>query len=973
MPRTARKPRAEWPTCYADPIRGQAFFDGTFIETDSINDPRADRVLPILVEEQILMSRLMRLRLRQLLRGRRSDLRVLDVGTGSGVFAIVAAQEGCTVVAIDSSARACQFARANIGRQAKIGLAEDETQLGPGKILVRHERFEDLVARGAGEFDVVVLSPPYNPTFPGLAGRVATHASAGELGQDVYEAQIRLVPRVLAQDGVCIGNHMTTISGSAVKGEEMKLSAIFPRLIREGRLTMAAPLEELFGPHNLLVMPILPEVFGVARFLARQYERMRASADAPPGLDDYLSSVGKGAAYFALVYFEVRRHGVSESACAELPWPSGDSLPVHGMRWEDRAWLHAMIVENTAPPCLTPLPVFMSHMEAQGGMGDEPAKDIRRRDQKAIFDLLDKAMQILPYGKYFSVIFIDTAPVYPDPEQLGLSVMPQMCRVWFRGKASVRSDYEPGIRLRTALLAGWLKTTRALQRSRTGPFSHPAFTGEARFRGVPGKRYWPFVVETTIPPPDVRAESPVEQVARQALADEIGLPPGQWDPEIHLLMQKDGVYGRGGFCSKDGIAASLLEQLQAAPFGASAEALQTRLKAAGELGDAGPRPQASDDWPEGEDLVACQMAMHRAINAEFAHTMSAIGAPHATQTSVLFGLPIASLYVEPDPETPLPPGYLPRDYAGGAWIYFGIEGETSPAHEFYARELAQLVWTLHSAMYGQLARESQISQTQKRTEAAIYHELPKYIGGLSYRISRHNDQLEAARRQLASLPGAPDLPPTLGTPDELAVIAMYALARGDKVLKEMPRDLADKLAGGLTAENVREMVDRVAWPASREWLLQSWHAVPDCPGTAHVRQQVEQSVNGREFCEISVEVEAALGTPSPLERSGLYPSLLIATEFLLRLAVLHRCSSAAGALSSGEATAVRLMVRDSRREVGLVLDAFPAIDEVRFDDLLKGLRDELEPFLATKAVWDVDLSKLRTPTSAQLRITPPRS
>src|SRR5437762_8391941 len=101
-----------WRVCEVDPARGFASFDDLEIRTDRMTDPRWDRVLPIFEDEQVLLTRLFEDRLvpGQL---------VLDVGTGSGVFAIWAAKKGrCRVIAVDVSPRAIQFARSNAKRNS---------------------------------------------------------------------------------------------------------------------------------------------------------------------------------------------------------------------------------------------------------------------------------------------------------------------------------------------------------------------------------------------------------------------------------------------------------------------------------------------------------------------------------------------------------------------------------------------------------------------------------------------------------------------------------------------------------------------------------------------------------------------------------------------------------------------------------------------------------------------------------------
>jgi methylase of polypeptide subunit release factors len=106
--------KPDWPPCFADSYRGIAFFDGITIETDKIEDPRYDRVLSIMKEEQVLMCRQMARKLTTLNHSKNRPLLALDVGTGSGVFAIYSAKHcNCKVLALDISPRALRFARNN--------------------------------------------------------------------------------------------------------------------------------------------------------------------------------------------------------------------------------------------------------------------------------------------------------------------------------------------------------------------------------------------------------------------------------------------------------------------------------------------------------------------------------------------------------------------------------------------------------------------------------------------------------------------------------------------------------------------------------------------------------------------------------------------------------------------------------------------------------------------------------------------
>ena len=200
----------DWPLCWVYPERGIAFFDEVFIEADPITNPRWDRVLPVLEEEQVFMCRQMQ----PLLKNMGGGL-VLDVGTGSGVFAIWAAKHGYRVLAIDINARALRNAEQN-ARANRITICDNLEALQNGSICFALERFDKRWVEKKEElFDIVFLSPPYNPTCPGVLP--AQHASAGEDGQECFQKQIELVPGVLKKGGFCVGNQMTPIHGQEIQ------------------------------------------------------------------------------------------------------------------------------------------------------------------------------------------------------------------------------------------------------------------------------------------------------------------------------------------------------------------------------------------------------------------------------------------------------------------------------------------------------------------------------------------------------------------------------------------------------------------------------------------------------------------------------------------------------------------------------------------------------------------------------------
>jgi release factor glutamine methyltransferase len=77
----------------------------------------------------------------------RPGSRVLDMGTGSGVSALLAARAGSEVVAVDINPEAVECARANAERN---GLAEAIT-------LVHGDLFQGV----EGDFDLIIFDPPF--------------------------------------------------------------------------------------------------------------------------------------------------------------------------------------------------------------------------------------------------------------------------------------------------------------------------------------------------------------------------------------------------------------------------------------------------------------------------------------------------------------------------------------------------------------------------------------------------------------------------------------------------------------------------------------------------------------------------------------------------------------------------------------------------------------------------------------------
>lgn len=109
--------------------------------------------------------------------------RVLDMGTGSGVNAVLAAAGAREVVAVDINPHALNVARDNAARN---GVAD--------KVAVRHS---DIFSNVEGVFNLIVFDPPFRWFTP----RDLLEAAATDAGYSAMTRFFRHARRHLAEDG----------------------------------------------------------------------------------------------------------------------------------------------------------------------------------------------------------------------------------------------------------------------------------------------------------------------------------------------------------------------------------------------------------------------------------------------------------------------------------------------------------------------------------------------------------------------------------------------------------------------------------------------------------------------------------------------------------------------------------------------------------------------------------------------------
>jgi 16S rRNA (adenine1518-N6/adenine1519-N6)-dimethyltransferase len=114
--------------------------------------------------------------------------RVLDVGTGCGILAVIAAQRGADVVAVEVSPWAVKTARLN----AKLNGVADKIDI------VRGDLLDSL--RGS-EFELVTFNPPYLPVARDPRAWLERAWSGGATGRAVTARFLRGLARVLGRHG----------------------------------------------------------------------------------------------------------------------------------------------------------------------------------------------------------------------------------------------------------------------------------------------------------------------------------------------------------------------------------------------------------------------------------------------------------------------------------------------------------------------------------------------------------------------------------------------------------------------------------------------------------------------------------------------------------------------------------------------------------------------------------------------------
>lgn len=151
--------------------------EGRKLITDDYYSGEYDRVFPIFEDESAYFARHIKVN--------KGDI-VLDIGTGSGILGIFAAEKAKRIYATDVNPRAIEFAKRNAGMNGMAGKM----------VFLKGDCFGPV--KGL-KFDLILADPPFNITPQGLRG--ARFSDGGVDGMRLLKRILKGAPGQLKKNG----------------------------------------------------------------------------------------------------------------------------------------------------------------------------------------------------------------------------------------------------------------------------------------------------------------------------------------------------------------------------------------------------------------------------------------------------------------------------------------------------------------------------------------------------------------------------------------------------------------------------------------------------------------------------------------------------------------------------------------------------------------------------------------------------
>jgi SAM-dependent methyltransferase len=711
MPSTQSEP-LKWEPCFVDPKRGIAFFDGITIESDPITDPRWDRVLPVLEEEQIFVCRQMYLRFEQALKDKQ-DVWVLDVGTGNGVFAIWAAKKWkCKVVAIDINPRALMIAEKNASKNditvcySREELEKIAREKETGVILLECIKF-DIAFREKypHKFDLVFLSPSYTPIIdqtliPPL------YDTLGKDGQQCFREQISLVPEILKEDGCCIGHQMTPV------GSDKKMTALTK--IQE---TFKEPWKVRYT--HILDQP--EELYSSREFLKKVYQFYLCPQESCNNLSRSRSIKGsinefsKTNHYLAFLYYEFSREEGKELIFRRYRVPKKS--------WEHRIKMHRAVVENTdhsSKGNFFPLPSLFTRKSPipelpEINLGNLSETELTPQQQwensplKAVDCWINKA-QIL---EFLDLIVVD---IVPYDYLGGIQKIYQESKIWLQESYKKRAK---------ELLDEWLWTIQDRKKAGVTQRLHPGFVG------TNDSDQWRDIQYTLLQQkiPSITSKFNLKEKEIEVLNSIVG--------DLQDVSQKREQLPEKpmNFAEDQSYSIWTLEDQDEYPDN---EKMKKRLENM-ESREPGQREQRGKAILM--DLRLCHLGIHQHLDKCYSKLLDNYGKKDC-EWSALIGLPLSPSFHPIKGK--IDAGIDNNSYYRGAfWIYARSSNQWALKQERKLFDLARFLWLMYESKYNAEAYASLYALKNFQASSIFGHEVKHISSAISHGwLMKPNDDLK---------------------------------------------------------------------------------------------------------------------------------------------------------------------------------------------------------------------------------------
>jgi tRNA1(Val) A37 N6-methylase TrmN6 len=372
---------------FVDPFEDHATFDGIYLKTDFLHAQGADRILCIMPEEQVLTCRMMAKFINEF-KYPADNLRILDVGTGCGVFAIYAARllkdlgANFEIVAIDNNPRAIEFATEN----AHINGVQGKIDFFPLSIAELRRDFN--------AFDLILMNAPFNPTPPGIM--VAKFGNTSEC-TDVFKECLGVIHcnKLLKGKGAIIGCQMIKVGNES--GEQQDIQGIFGK----GQVEFCHILRNAVKDDNWIYSRDFRE--SICRNLSTAIESL------VPDIGEWIED-GKDSRY-SFIWFSFTPSVGNSVKQLSLPEEISHHFCSGWDSWKQRLILHQLLIDSSSDLICRPLTTLHKKAYVDDDEGGQLCKysqllfssRLRNPHRIAVLKKLDKAclefVFLRPYDK----------------------------------------------------------------------------------------------------------------------------------------------------------------------------------------------------------------------------------------------------------------------------------------------------------------------------------------------------------------------------------------------------------------------------------------------------------------------------------------------------------------------------------------------------------------------------------------------